>query len=532
MRYNITEYDKALLLQSEINYKYKLYVLDKKERIVDELEGVSNIGNYNIDVDSNIRRTTSFVLELDSTYSSNHIEEKIETWIGYDFKMQIGVYSIRDNDYIWYECGTYAITATNTTYDATNNTLSTDLGDWFVKLDGTRNGQIGGAPTILIPNVDENGNIITLRQATVAVLKDNGIHKYIVQDVGEFYGMQSNNPNYMEYRKNNPNWNQLPYDLEYNVGCMVSDILFNIRDLYPNNEMCYDVFNNFCFNSIPSCDNDIVTVTDDFLQEVLIAESSESVTYDIGSIKNITEVFGKTYDVDGYCDTCTSSSNVYNLTLEGYDENYERNEIISFVAPSENLASPRLRINSLSAIPIYIEGKTEYISANTMSEGEIYCVKITYRDEEFVADFLGAFQPHALCVLTNNENDTFYTKEYFKKKYNCDNVVFRVEESNPFSIQRIGEVLDVKSGDEFDNIISDSVALENAIYYNKKSSTLNDIVTITTTMIPWLDGNIKVSYRKQQESETHEYIIKSISNDLSNKTSSITLHRFYSLYFV
>jgi len=163
MKYIITEYDKNLLLQSEINYKYRLYILDKNERIVDELEGISNIGNYNIDPDSDIRRTTSFILELDSTYSSRHIEEKIETWIGYDFKLQIGVYSIRDDEYKWYECGTYAITATNTSYDAANNTLSTDLGDWFTKLNGTVNGQVGGAPTILIPNLDENNNPITLR---------------------------------------------------------------------------------------------------------------------------------------------------------------------------------------------------------------------------------------------------------------------------------------------------------------------------------------------------------------------------------
>lgn len=529
MKYNITELDKDLLRQSEVTYKYRLYVLDKEQRIVDELEGISSFGNYNIDADSVVRRTTSFVLELDSTYSSSHIEEKIETWIGYDFKMQIGVYNLSTDDYVWYECGSYTITATNTTYDATNNSLSTDLGDWFAKLDGTRNGQVGGAPTIIIPIEDESG-IITLRQATIGILKDNGIKDYIVQDVGEFYGMQGNNPDYMEYRENNPNWNQLPYELEFNVGCMVGDMLTEIKDLYPNNEMCYDTFGNFCFNMIPSCEHDYVAITDDFLQDILVAEGSESVTYDISSIKNVTEVFGKVYDVDRFCEKCTSSSNVYTLTLEKY-ENYTRGEIISFTPTTTSLSSQKLRINGLTAIPIYVEGKTEYIPTGTLQANNLYCVKITYRNNEYVADFLGVFQPHVLCVLTNNENDTVYTKEYFQKKYNCDNVIFRVEEYNPFSVQRLGEILDVKSGNEFDNILSDSMALENAIYYNKKASTFNDIVTITTTMIPWLDVNTKVSYKKQQETEVHEYIVKSISNDLSNNTSSITLHRFYPLYF-
>ena len=531
MRYNVTELDKMLLQhQNEINYKYRLYVLDREHRIVDELMGVSSIGSYNIDADSNIRRTTSFVLELDNTYSSTHIEEKIETWIGYDFSMQIGIYYLRENEYIWYDCGSYTITSTNTSYDAATNTLSTELSDWFSKLDGTRNGQIGGAPTILIPNLDDEGNKITIRSATVGVLKDNQVEKYIVQDIGEFYGMDMYNQDYMEYREGNPNWNQLPYDLEYNVGCHVADILIDIRDLYPNCEMYYDIYNNFCFNMIPSCDNEEIVCSNEFLQSILVAESSESVTYDISSIKNITEVFGKTYDVDSFCEECTYSSNVYTLTLDKY-EKYENNQIISFTAPANNLASAKFRINSLSSIPIYNEGTTEYIAAGTMQADTIYAVKLGYKDDAYVAYFLGSFQPHAICVLTADANDSVYTKEYFEEKYNCKNVTFRVEENNPFTIQRIGEVLDVKTGDEFDNIISDSVAIQNALYYNKKSSTSNDIVTLTTKMIPWLDVNIKVSYKKQQESEEHEYIVKSIANDLSSMTSNITLYRFYPLYF-
>lgn len=530
MKYNVTETDKMLLQQSEVNYKYKLYIIDKSQRIIDELTGVSSIGNYNIDADSNIRRTTSFVLQLDNSYSSTHIEEKIELWIGYDFSMQIGIYDLRADDYVWYECGTYAITSTNTSYDATTNELITELSDWFSKLDGTRNGQIGGAPTILIPNLDEDGNKITIRQGTVGVLKDNNIDKYILQDIGEYYGMDLYNPDYQEYRENNPNWNQIPYDLEYNAGCCVADILTDIRDLYPNCEMYYDIYNNFCFNMIPSCDNDPVIFDNEFLQSIIVAESSESVAYDISSIKNITEVFGKTYDIDTFCDNCTFASNVYTLKLDSY-EKYENNQIVSFTSPAKNTASPKLRINSLSSIPIYNEGTTEYIAVGTLEADTVYAVKLGYKDDAYVAYFLGSFQPHAICVLTADANDPVYTKKYFQDKYNCKNVHFRVEKDNPFTVQRIGEVLDVKTGNEFDNILSDSVAESNALYYNKKSSTFNDIVTLSTKMIPWLDVHMKVSYKKQQESEEHEYIIKSISNDLSGLTSNITLHRFYELYF-
>ncbi len=531
MRHVVTEADKALLLQQEIHYSYRLYVLNSKEgNVLDELNGISSIGSYQIDADSTIRRTTSFVLQLHDSYSSSHIEEKIESWIGYDFVLQIGIYSIRDGHYTWYDCGTYTITSTNTSYDAVTNTLSTELSDWFSKLDGTRNGQIGGAPTILIPNKDENGTPVTIRQAATGILKDNGIQNYIIQDIGEFYGMDSYHPDYAAYRASHPAWNHLPYDLKYSAGCTLSDILLQLRDLYPNCEMCYDVYNNFCFHMIPSCSGEPLYLDNEFLQKILIADNSESVAYDISSIKNVTEVFGKTYDVDAYCETCSFSSNVYTLNLDEYGA-YERNQILSFKAPASNLASPQLRVNSLAALPIYYEGTKNAVAAKTMQKDTVYAVKIVSLETAYAAYFLGSFQPHALCVLTNNAKDNFYTKDYFKAKFNCENVAFRTEADNPFAIQRIGILLDVKSGDSFDNIISDSVALQNAVYYNKLSSTTKDTVTITTHMIPWLDVNTKVSYQKQQESKAHEYMIKSISHDLSNYSTSITLHRFYPLQF-
>ena len=194
----------------------------------------------------------------------------------------------------------------------------------------------------------------------------------------------------------------------------------------------------------------------------------------------------------------------------------------------------KIRINSLDTLPLYYEYTTNYIDKNLLVQGKMYVIQIKKVNGNFLAYYLGQYQPHALCVLTNNANDTKYTKEYFSKKYNCDvrNITLRVEENSPFAIQRIGEVLDVKTGDEYENIISDSVALENAIYYNRKSTTINDTVTITTKMIPFLDVNLKVKYKKQQDTEPKYYIIKSISNDTSSCTSHITMYRFYPLYYI
>lgn len=532
MRYNITEYDKDLLLQPSVDYKYKLLIVDNNKNILDEVTGVSSIGSYSIDSESDIRRTTSFVLLLDDCYRDASVEKKLFSWIGYNFQKQIGIYSLRDDDYKWFDCGYYLITEANTSYSSIDNSLSLNLSDWYSKLNGTRNGQIGGAPTIIISNEDEAGNKITIKNATEGVLKDNGVTDYIVDDIGEFYGMPQNNVDYIEHRTNNPLWNQLPYDLEFSAGCNVGEILDEIKNLYPNCQMYFDIFGHFCFNLIPSCEYDPIILDDAYLQNILVAEDAESVAYDIESIKNVTEVFGHTYEIDRYCTACTTSSNIYTLTLENY-EDYSIGDMIAFVPDMNNVTNMQININGLDSLPLYYEFTTDYIDANILKANETYVLQIKNTTAGKVAYYLGQYQPHALCVLSNNENDTYYTKAYFAKKYNCDekNVTIRVEQESPFVVQKLGEILDVKTGEEFDNIYSDSVAVENAIYYNRKSSSVNDTITISTKMMPFVDVNTKVEYRKQQETTTNYYIIKSIENDTSSLTSSITMYRFYPLYY-
>lgn len=210
---------------------------------------------------------------------------------------------------------------------------------------------------------------------------------------------------------------------------------------------------------------------------------------------------------------------------------YANGQIISFVPTSNSVSNMQFQINDLAALPLYHEFKNEYVNVNELETGVRYCVQIGYTDR-YVAYFLGQYQPHGMCVLTNSMSDPTYTAAYFAKKYNCNinNVSLREEPENPFAVQRIGEVFETKQGDEFDVIMSDSVALANAIYYNQKASTVQDVVTITTKMIPWLDVQQKVTYKKQQDTEIHQYIINNITHNLEDCTSSITLYRFYPLY--
>jgi len=533
MKYTVTEEDKTLFSQGTLEYKYRLSVMNKSGAIIDVLYCILQVGTYGINGESNIRRTLDATIDFDEF--AIDIEDKIEGWYGLDFKFEIGIYSIRNNDFIWYPAGTYVITAANTTYNSATNTLTISLSDHFAQLDGTRNGQVGGAPLIKIPVDNDSGKKTILREALSTVLRQQGgVENMIIDDIGEFYGMESNNADYEEYRKNNPEWNVLPYDLEFDAGCTVGDQVDEITGLYPNIQKYFDVYDIFCCNMIPSCENDPVALSDDFLQEIVLSDNAESVTYDIENIKNVTEVFGTTYEVDRMAEAeqCTSNGDIYSLTLDEYDK-YTIGEYIAFIANVNNVDNMKLRINSLDPVPIYFENTERGVTANTMLATQTYVLQLKKVDDAWRFYWLGQYQPHAICVLTDTDSDPVYTKQYFCDRYNCKNVVLRIEPDSPFTIQKIGIVLDVKTGDRYDDIKSDTVAIENAIYENIKISSWNDVVTLTTMCVPWLDVYEKVSWKKANSDDLNEYVIQSISHSLSSTvpTTTITMYRFHPLYY-
>lgn len=534
MQYVITEKDKELILQKDIKRKIRITILSQEKEILGVLTGIPQIGDFSIDAESNVRRATSVDIKLDDFY--NDIESKIESYLNLDFLLEVGIYdgafNQQGNDYKYYRMGVLCVTTANTTYDAATNVLSLNLSDGFARLDNTRNGQVGGAPTIIIP-VEHDGEKNTLQSAMLHVIKaETTIKDYIIDDIGEYYGMPQNNEGYLEYRQKNPLWNVIPYDLEFSAGNTVEDILIEIKDLYPNCQLYFDIYNNLCFDMIPSNNKDAVTLSDDYLQSILLAESSENVQYNISAIKNVVEVFGKIYDIDRFAETSTYSNEVYNLVLSDYTS-YQSYEMIVFTASAVNNSTNYVNINGIGNIPLYKEYTTEFIAANTIAKDDMVVIKIMKDLEgKYIAYYLGQYQPHALCVLTEDVNDKYYTKAFFAEKFNCleKNIAFVEVKNSPFSVQRLGIILDSKTGDEYENILSDSVALDNAKYIIYKSSVWNDIVTINTKMLPWLDVNTKVEYKKQQENDIYVYMIKSISHNFESGSSSITMYRFSSLY--
>lgn len=208
-----------------------------------------------------------------------------------------------------------------------------------------------------------------------------------------------------------------------------------------------------------------------------------------------------------------------------------------------------LCINGFAKIPIYVDKTTTFVPVDTFAEADTYVFSIKKTSKhghlQMCAYFQGQYQIHAIDVLTNGqlgESVTLtdnkgkqhtipkFSKDYFKIRYNVDYVNMTEIADSPFAVQKIGEILDVKTGDNFDNITSENVALENAIYYNWQNCRLTDTVTITTLLCPFLDVNMKVSYKPNNSKEVNEYVIKTVEHSLDSLTSSITMYHFYSFY--
>lgn len=546
----ITAKDIKLMLQYPIHFLVKIEVLkDDGKTILDTLKGTIVGGTSSIDSSSSIRRNFSAAL-IPTLYDRNDakITEDGLVWMNKELRIYIGIMDIRTKEYVYYPQGHYVYTDTTGSYDAITNQLTISCNDYMAKLDGTKNGQLG-ALTTLIPAYEENeetGEVIQyniIRDAIISVLTELGsISNYMVDDVGEFYAMPQNNDDWQKYRSEHPLWNVVPYDLSFSSGCTVLSILEKLRDLYPNYEMYFDEYNTFVCKMIPNCYRDSIILNNDFLQKFYISDDTK---INMASVRNICEVWGKVIDADFYTVNCNYTNNIYECTVDGYDGKYYNGDLIAVKIPAENTENPKLNVNGISAVSILDENNDLPIHAGAMDFDAVYVFKIKSRrinnETVFSAYLLGHWQAHGMNVLTDGTagadytfpDGTVYAKysmKYFQKKYNCESVEMEIIPNSSFTVQKLGEILDVKTGGEYDSITSDSLALSRAKWENWKNSRLTESITLTTKLIPFYDVNIKVSYQCSDSDMEEQYIIKSVSHDYSSWTSTISLMKFYPLY--
>ena len=548
----ITQEDLLIILQhsADPHLKLNIEVLDSNQKIIDTLNCGLTGGSMSINGESDVRRTANFTIQPTLKEKIKLTEDSL-LWLNKDIKISVGLYNPRTKDYKYYPLGYYVYTDTSGTYDATTDNLTINCADFMKKLDGTKNGQLGSL-IISYPAYEENEetgepvkyNII--RSAVIETLEKMArITNHRIDDIGTHKGIPEYNDDWENYRKENETtWNTIPFDQEFSSGCSVLSILTTFRDLYPNYEMFFDMeTNTFICQLKPMCYEDDIFLDNAFLQRVLI---SESTAVDMTTVRNICEVWGRVLDVDFYSEECSCINNTYTATIAGYEEGYYNGDTIGLKIPVANQANAQININGLGVIGIYNEANDQPVKANMLKPNNVYAFKISKKrvDKQDVvkAYFLGQWQVHAINVLTNGKKSgkfvtssdgqeyELYSKEYFQKFYNCERVDMTIIANSPFTVEKLGEIPDVKISGEFENITSDDLAADRAEWENWKNCRLTDNITITTALLPFLDVNKKVSYKRSDSDREHQYIISSISHDFAGYTTTITMYRFYPLY--
>lgn len=258
-----TDYD---LVQMKVrNTRIKVDVLNFNFQTVNSLEGYVTDGSISVDATSDIRRTCNLTLAIER--SDKIISPGGELWLDKFIRIYEGIDNPRDNgNTVWWNMGIFLINNPNTVYNVNTRTVSFEGLDLMAKLTGRRNGQLPAVATV----VYAGSKIADVVKQTITQL--GGFEKYIIEDVGY----------------------TIPYDIKKDMGSTIYDLLVEIRDLYSDWEMFFDVDGVFHWQQIPDGENEPVVVDFDQLNQPLVI--SDSIDVDFENVKNNIIVYGRLLD--------------------------------------------------------------------------------------------------------------------------------------------------------------------------------------------------------------------------------------------
>ena len=325
-----TDYD--LVQLKTRNTRIKVDILNFNFQTINSLEGKVIDGSISIDATSDIRRTCSLSLAVERT--DNMISPGGELWLDKFIKVYMGIDNPRDgNNTVWWNMGIFLINNPNTVYNVNTRTVSFEGLDLMAKLTGRRNGQLPAVATV----VPAGSKISDVVKRTITQL--GGFDNYIIEDAGY----------------------TIPYDIKKDMGSTIYDLLSEIRDLYSDWEMFFDVDGVFHWQKIPSGDKEPVVINFDELSQALII--SDSIDVDFENVKNNIIVYGRLLD-NGQQVMATATDTIanspYNIDKIGKinyiidDERIYNNDLAAQRAKYELYLHARLNdVITLEIVPIY-----------------------------------------------------------------------------------------------------------------------------------------------------------------------------------
>lgn len=564
--YNITQ-DDIYLLKAHKLIHVKVYLLDSNNMIVDELQGYVTSGDCSDDATSDIRKSCNFSIHsYDNTYD---IGEYNRIWLKNRVRIDLGFEDIQGEIH-WYTKGTYVFDSCSYTYDGSTRDISFQCSDLVSTINGTHGGIINGhcpfcniplneckehrgqvfGETILIEGCTLNeetglyeGNDV--KTVVEDLLKENGINDFRVDTIGQVSCLQGYAVNWKQNRidtgttqeeankaentklddleNDHGTWHMIPYDLEFEVGTTLWEILVKIRDLYPGYEMFFDKDGMFIFQLIPICHHDLDVLDASIIDCLVISENTD---YDLTTVRNATKVYGQNIEPDRYTETCVLGNVTYNSQsvtsiIPTFDTTfaYSGDIVIGLLFPKTTNAQKKL---------------DAYITINNQTYPIVLRKAIVTEDENEVAQNIVQYNNLKYEYFNNEDMYCFkylssQKKWVFAGMYQIEGYAENNDPESPFAIDKIGYRLQIKKGEEYSDIPTSTLAQERAEYENWLVSRLTDSITLESVIIPFLEVNQKIQYKKLSNGSVDSYIIKSLSSSFIEGTMTITMNKFYEL---
>lgn len=492
MSYQVTQNDLAVLSQGKQEIYTKIQLIDKNFKTLDSLEGLVVSLNCSQDSESVQRRSLNLEMVIQNSALAPGKDSKI--WLDKRVAVYYGVKSLIQKEILWYKIGTYAYVNSNYTYAESSRNLSLTCADMMAFYDGTLNGQIGGYGSSNSDSSHTNKGLKvpageSIRDSIIATLKDAGITKYIVEDIGK----------------------EVPYDLEFSTGVTYQEVWQTICELYDGWEYFFDADGTFVWREIPTCLDAPVVLDDTIMKKIVIDESA---SIDFGGIYNVTEVWGKVLELeydDRYAEASVYTDNVYNIELSHWNswEDIEHLTMLAFYVCEDNSDSPCFTINGWNQVIPICDGGGEPLKAGVLEKDKIY----TFRFRRIGVDdngslvmglfLLGQFQCYGKFV-SNNQTDP----------------------DNPFNTDQLG--YEILRAVDYENLSDDAACYNQAEYLTYTTTAMKDTITLNTLIVPWLEVNQKIGYTPLYNNEKAQYIVKSLSFSIGNADAamSVTLYKF------
>ena len=429
---------------------------------VDEISG-EVVGSPSFSINADSDLRRSLSISIVPTDSSFDIKQGNKIWMDKYVRPFVNIKKEGTNEYVKTNLGTYMINNPESVISLTEEIINLNCIDLMAKMTGLRNGNLEGVPYV----IPQGSNV---KKVLIELVTLCGFTKYVIEECTY----------------------EVPNEIKVDVGGTVFDIIKQLVDIDPNYQVYFDVDGIFHYEKMPTGKNQQSMITDDLWESVLL---TYTVSTDYESVKNVIEVVGGTHDVSNFSSETVLSGSTYNLNIVNVSAISDGLKV-GFVAPNR-VSNPSINVNNLGTKRLKNEDGTE---PDMYDEEDVYYVA-RYSAKKGYYIYLGKVTPYGYMEDDNPES--------------------------PFYIRgTLGKIRLVLSGGEYDNISSDDLAQQRAVYEFYRRCRLQDTITLTCVPIFWIDVNILVEITI--EDEIKKYLVKNVNTNLDiSGTQTITLMTYY-----